>query len=189
MSASVFFSAGFLPLLAADDVADKFEPIKFDLNIFVFTWIVFGVVIMILGKFAWRPLLAKLDEREHRIASGLEEAEKAREEARRVTEEFASKVKEAQIEAQRIAAEARSSAERMASGIESKARERASKLVENARAEVAAAQRQAIEEVRRIAVDLSLTAAEAVVRQTVDEGRNRELAAKVIQEVGSGGNA
>ena len=73
----------FLPLLAAaEGEEEKFTPIVADLNLFLFTWIVFGVVIIVLSKFAWKPLAAKLDERENRIASGLEEAEKAREEAR-----------------------------------------------------------------------------------------------------------
>ena len=159
------------------------SPITFDPGITVWSWVVFGIVAFILAKMAWNPLLAAMERRENQVRDGLEEAELARQEARRITEEFDAKVKAAQADAQRMAEDARQNAEKLAADIETEARERAERLLERAREEISVAQRQAVDEVRQQAVDLSIEAAKAVLKRSVDDEDNRKLASKVIQMV------
>ena len=159
------------------------SPLDFDPGTMVWTWVVFGVVVFILAKAAWNPLLDALEKREKQVADGLREAEAARAEAKRLAEDFDAKVKQSHIEAQRIAEEARNAAERMGQELEDAARARAEALISRARDEVALAQRQALEEVREHAVDLAIQAAGAVVSKNLDEDDNRKMAGNVIKMV------
>ncbi len=159
------------------------SPLDFDPGTLFWTWIVFSVVVFIVGKAIWKPLLGALEKRETQVAEGLQEAARAREEAARISQEFDAKVKQAQVEAQRIAEEARANAENLGARLESEARERAEKLIERAREEVALAQRQALEEVRTQAVDLAIEAAGAVLKKNVDGEDNRKIASNVIKMV------
>jgi len=159
------------------------DPTAFDPGATVLTFLVFLVVVFILGLAAWRPILNALENREQQVKSGLEEAERARDEAQRISAEFEAKVKAAQAEAQRMADEARAGAERLAAQIEADAKASADKLIDRARTEIGVAQRQALDEVRKLAVDLSIDAAEALLEKSVDTDDNRKLAAKVIQMV------
>jgi F-type H+-transporting ATPase subunit b len=168
-----------LPLLAGDG----WSPLSFDPGVLIWTWVVFTFVVFILAKTTWRPLLDALERRENKVAEGLKEAEEAREEARRIAEEFEAKVKAAHVEAQRIADESRASAERLSAELEGEAKERAEQLVDRAKDEINLARRQALEEIRERAVDLAISAAGAVLEKNVDEEDNRRLAANVIQMV------
>ena len=163
--------------------AGGWSPLTFDPTTLFWTFMVFIAVVFVLAMTAWRPILNALEAREEQVKSGLEEAERAREEARRISEEFEAKVKAAQADAQRMADEARAGAERLAAQIEADAKDSAEKLIDRARTEIAVAQRHALDEVRKLAVDLSIEAAGAVLEKTVDSDDNRKLAAKVIKMV------
>lgn len=177
----MFLWASTTALALVSEEGGGYSPIQFDPNVFFWTILVFLVVMFLLGKFAWRPLLGALAERENRITGALQEAERAREEAKKMAADFDAKVREAQREASRITEEARTNGERLATEIESAARKRADQMVERARAEIQMAQRQAVEEVRRTSVELALAATEEVLKKNVDDGENRRLASNVIQ--------
>ena len=155
----------------------------FDPSVTVWTCVVFAVVVMIMAKAVWNPLLNAMEKRESQVASGLEEAERAREEAQRLTAEFDARMKEARAEAQRVADDARSQAEKIAVQVEADARANADRLIERARQEIETARRQALDEVRQLSVDVSIQAAGAVLKRSVDADDNRKLAAKVIKMV------
>lgn len=159
------------------------DPLSFDSGAVVWTFFVFIAVVFVMKKMAWGPILNALEARENQVKSGLEEAERARDEARRLSEEFDAKFKAAQADAQRMADEARAGAERLAAQIEADAKGSADKLIDRARREIAVAQRHALDEVRALAVDLSIDAAGAVLEKSVDSDDNRKLAAKVIKMV------
>jgi len=159
------------------------SPLNFDPGTLIWTFAVFTAVVLIMAKFIWRPLMNAMEAREQSVQSGLEEAANAREESRRLSAEFDEKFRQARAEAQAIADQARAAAEKLAADIEAAAQANAESLLQRARDEISMAQRQALEEVRDLAVDLSVRAAGAVLSKSVDGEDNRKLAAKVIRMV------
>ncbi len=164
----------------------SWSPLEFDPGTLFWTWVVFGMVCLILGKFVWKPLIQALEDRERKIQGGLEEAENAREEARKLRVGFEAQVKEARAESRRMADEARVNAGRLAETIEAGARANAEQLVQNARQEITLAKRQAQEELRQTAVDLAIEAASAVLQRNVGGEDNRRIASEVIGSIKGG---
>ncbi len=156
------------------------DPLKYDPGTLFWTWAVFGLVAFILSKVAWRPLIAALETREKKIEEGLGKAERAEVEARRAAAETDAKLKEAYIKADRIVEETRARGEKLSKELEADARAQADKLLVRAREEIALAKQQAMEEMRVLAVDLSIEAAGTVLGRNVGQDDNRRLASEAI---------
>lgn len=169
-----------LPLLA------EWDPLKFDPGTLFWTWAVFGLVVFVMAKFAWRPLVASLEAREKKIEDGLAKAERAETEAKRAAAETESKLKEAYAKADRIVEETRSRGEQLAKELEADARGQAEKLLARARDEITLAKDQAVEEMRVQAVDLAIEAASAVLGRSVNQDDQRRLAAASIEQMKRG---
>lgn len=183
-TSSVFSSASSLSHLTLGVAAEeKWTPLTYDPGTLIWTWVVFGAVVFLLAKFAWRPLITALEAREKKVADGLEEADRARAEAARISADFEKQVKEARAEAHRIAEQARASAEKLAAEIKVQARDEAERMIERARSEISLAQRQAMEDIRVMAVDLAIEAAGTVLQKSVDKEDNRRIAASVIESL------
>lgn len=142
------------------------------------TAVTFAILTFLLFKMAWKPILNMLEEREHRIKESLEMAEKVKEEARKTLEERKSIIDNAKNEARNIIAEGRDVAEEMQQEMLLKAKADADKMVERAKKEIEDSRDKIIQEIRDIAVDLSMTATEKLIGKSLD----REDHEKLIQE-------
>jgi F-type H+-transporting ATPase subunit b len=162
-----------LPLLSWD-------PLHFDPGTLVWTWAVFGVVVFVLAKFAWNPLVAALEAREKKMEEGILKAERAEAAARRTAAEMDEKLKDAYAKAEKIVEETRARGEQLGKELETQARAQADKLITQAREEIDLAKAQAAEELRTQAVDLALEAAATVLRRNVSQDDNRRLAREAI---------
>jgi F-type H+-transporting ATPase subunit b len=178
-------SLSMLPLLA-EGGKPSWNPLAFDPGTTALSFIVFLVVLWVLSKYAWKPLLVSIEAREKRISEALAAAEKARSEAESLRRDFEAQMKAARVEAEKAIQEGRASAEKFAQEIQNKAREEGDRLRERAKEEIDLARRQAIDDIRREAVDLALKAASVVVRRSLDEGEHRRIASEVVAEVGAG---
>ena len=98
----------------------------FEINpgLIIWTLATFGVLFLILAKFAWKPLLQALNEREGKIRSALEQADRAREEAARLLKQNEAAMARAEEEHQRMVREGRALAEKLKAEIVAKARAR-----------------------------------------------------------------
>ena len=173
-----------LPLLSGGK--PSWNPLAFDPGTTMLSFIVFMIVLYVLSKYAWKPLLATIEAREKRIADALSAAEKARAEAEALRRDFEQQTKAARMEADRALEEGRVAAERLARDIETRAHSDAERLRERAKEEIDLARRQALEDIRREAVELSIKVASVVVRKSLDDGEHRRIASEVVSEIGTG---
>lgn len=155
-----------------------------DIAVLVTNFLGFLIVLAILKRFAWGPLLAFLEERRQRIADDFKAIDRQKAEVEGLREEFSSKLKEidavkrARIqegiaEAQRVADSIKSEARRDAQDIRDRALEDATREAERARAEL-----------RDYLVDNTVRAAEKVLREKLDASKHRELITRSIDEMG-----
>ena len=113
------------PLLitTAEATSDKNPLIALTPGLYIWTIITFLLLLYILAKFAWKPLLKMLEDRENLIKSSLDDAEKAKLELERLNEESEKIMAKARVEAQEILAEGKATAEKVKEDTISKAKE------------------------------------------------------------------
>ena len=153
------------------------------LGTLIWTIATFALVLLILGKFAWPPLLAALDEREQGIRQSIDDAEQARVETEKVLDEHRQKLAVAEEEARQIIAEARDAGERVRQDTVAKAREEAQRTLEQARMSIDNEKRAAIAQLRREMADLAVHAAGAVIDANLDDDKNRGLVDDLIARI------
>ncbi len=142
----------------------------------------FLLVLGLLFLFAYKPILRLMDQRADRIRESLAASERAREEAASSQEAIESQLVEARREAQRIVEQAREAAERYRAEEMERARNEAESFVERARSEIQRERDVVVEEVRASFGDLAITAAERVVRRSLDRQAHEDLIAQVLEE-------
>lgn len=141
----------------------------------VWTAIVFLVLLGILWKFGFGPLLEALESRESHIQSALDESAAKQAEAERLLKEHKQQLADARRQAQEIVAEGKAAGERVRREIEAKAREEGQDLIARARDEIEREKDAALDELRRESVDLALAAASRLMSERMDGERDREL--------------
>ncbi len=142
----------------------------------------FLLVLILLYLFAFKPILKLMDQRADRIRESLEAADLARQEAASSQEAIQEQITEARREGQRIMDQTREAADRFRTEEMDKARQEAEAFVERAKADIARERDTAIQEVRVSFGDLAITAAERVIRSSLDRTAHESLIAQVLEE-------
>ena len=153
---------------------------------FFWTILTFLVVLFVLAKTVWKPLLASLDEREKVIRDALEEAEKARGDAQALLEDHRQQLETAHNEAREIVRQARDAAEKVNQDIVQQAREEAQQTLEQARRTIEGEKRVAIAALRQETADLAVKAAGALIDANFDDEHNRKLVDDLIDGIPQG---
>ena len=149
----------------------------------IWTIVTFVVVLLVLRRFAWKPILASMDAREAGIRRLIDDAEAAREEADRLLEEYNRRLAEAREEGRRLVAEAKESAERVRAETLERARGEAEAIVARTGTEIDLEKKKALAEIRERAVDLAIHAAERVLEESLDDARHRRVAEDYLKEL------
>lgn len=157
-----------------------------DPGLFIWTILTFLVLLALLTKFAWRPLLTALHNRQERIRQSLEEARAANDEKERLRREAAEIMRQARLEADAIISSSRSDGERVREEIRQKARAEAASIVSAAERRIELEAARARQQVRREAADLSILIASKLIRRNLSPEDNRALIDDVIGSVGGG---
>lgn len=151
-------------------------------NVFALTWnvsfwtvIIFAILLVVLAKFAFPPILGYAAAREKRIQDALDESKRQREEAERLLEQQRAELANARAEAQAIIAEGRQAAERIRQDLLNRARAEHEEMLTRARADIEAERARAIESMRREAVELALAAASRLIEKRLDNEADRKL--------------
>ena len=142
----------------------------------------FILLLGILFIFAYKPLVRLMDQRAERIRESLEAADQARLEAASSKEAVEDALNEGRREGQRLMDQAREAAERFRSEEMARARNEAEAFVERAKADIQRERDAAVEEVRANFGDLAITAAERVIRRSLDRQAHEELINQVLEE-------
>lgn len=154
-----------------------------DIGNAVWTLVIFALVIFVLGRFAWGPLLSGLQQREEFIRRSLQEAKSDREAAETQLREYETKLASAAEEAQGIVETGRREAESLRQGIEERAREEADKMVERARREIELAKQTAIKDLYATSAELAVGVAAKILEREIRAEDHERLIMDSIGEL------
>ncbi len=149
----------------------------------IWTFVTFGLLLFLLKKFAWKPLLSGLEGRESRIKNDLQGAENARREAEKSLEKHRAMMQDAELEARRVIEEARKLAEKMRVDILAQAEEQARLLASQAKADIQREKNTALLQLRAEIADLAIGAASKILGEQLDEEQNRRIVDAFIADL------
>ena len=149
--------------------------VQLDPGLFIWTIITFLLVLFLLSKFAWKPLLKVLQEREDEIKSSLKDAEVAKTELEKVNLESEKILNNARAEARKIQAESKSVSEKQRDEIIHKAKEEAKKIVVNAESQIKMEKDLAIKQIQEKVIDLTFSISEKVIKKNLTTDDNEKI--------------
>ena len=154
-----------------------------DPGLFIWTIVTFLVLLALLAKFAWRPLLEALEGRQQAIRKSLDDAQQAKQELERLQRESAEIIRQARVESESIIAESRADAGRLREEIRQKAKAEADGIVKNAERQIQLETTRALQQIRREAVDLSIAIASKLLQRNVSKEDNERLIEEALKQV------
>lgn len=143
----------------------------------------FLVLVFVLAKFAYKPVVRIMDERKNKIASDLEAADKAKEEAEAIKAEYAEKLANARQEAQVIIDNARKTAQTAHDKIMAETKAEQEQLVASAKDAIALEKKKAMDDIRAQVVSLSMIAASKIVEQKLGSEEDKQMAGKIVDSI------
>ena len=157
--------------------------VQTDPGLFIWTIVTFLVLLGMLAKYAWGPLLKALQERQDEIRQSLDDAERAKQELARLQQESTQIIAEARVEAQSIVAKSRSDAETVREDLRRKATDEAAALVTSARRQIEQETARAVQQIRHEAVDLSLAVASKLIKKNLTREDNDALIQESLGQI------
>ena len=157
--------------------------VQLDPGLFVWTILTFLLLLTVLTKFAWKPLLKMLKDREELIRSSLEDAEKAQTELAKLNAEGEKIINKARAEAQEILSQCKSSATTLKEETLKDAKEKAKVIADNAEKQILVEKEKAIEEIKSEVVNLSLSVAEKLIKKNISVEDNKALIDESLSQV------
>lgn len=152
-------------------------------GLMIWTVITFIVLLLILKKVAWKPILTALDKRESDIKESLAQAEKAKDEARKILEENQANLAKAEEESKKIIEQSRAYAESLKEQMIKDSKEQAKKIVDEAASEIQRKKDSAFEELKGQIVEIAVNAAEKIIRESLDAQKSKQVVDKYLNEV------
>ncbi|MEK6799313.1 MAG: F0F1 ATP synthase subunit B [Planctomycetota bacterium] len=168
---------------ASEETHDKPNLFTGDLGNVIWSLLTFGVVLLVLGKFAWKPILAALQKREEFIRDSLAQARRERENAERTLKEYADKLAAARAEASAIVDEGRRDAEVVKTRIEDHAKGEAQAMLDRAKREIGIAKDTAVKELYTLSAKLATLAAGKILRRELSAQEHERLIAESVAEL------
>ena len=156
---------------------------KINLGLSTWTLLVFGLLLLFLGKYAWDPMLNAVNAREQGIQDDLDQAKAEREEAASLLAEHKKQMAEARREGQQIIQASKDAGEKVREDIEAKARTEGQAMLERAREEIQRERDAAVNAIRKEAVELALAAASKLLQDNLDAGKNRDLVMGYVDDL------
>jgi F-type H+-transporting ATPase subunit b len=158
--------------------------VQVDPGLFIWTIITFLVLLTLLAKFAWGPLLQALDVRQQAIRKALDDAQLAQQELQRLEQESAQIIRRARVDAESIITQSRADAERLREEMRQKARTEADGIVRNAERQIQLETARALQQIRHEAVDLSVMIASKIIQRNITREDNEKLISDALTQIG-----
>jgi F-type H+-transporting ATPase subunit b len=152
-------------------------------GLMVWTIVAFVICLIVLKRYAFGPVQKVIDDRRDRIRESIEEADRAREEARGLLEEHRKLIGQAKSEAESILAEARKIADSQRERMRAEVEEDRQRRLEETQRQIDQATQQALGEIRREVASLSLIAAEKITRKSLTDDDQRRLIDEALSEI------
>ncbi len=157
----------------------------FDINpgLMVWTVVTFVVLVIVLGRYAWKPLLKSLQDRENGIRQALESAEKARTDAAALLKQNEQNLAKAEDEYQRLIREGKALADKLKEEIVLKAQQQAQRQLQQAEEEIQRDIDAAKQQLRTEIADLAIQAAGKILDETLDAQKHKQLVDKFLNQL------
>lgn len=149
--------------------------VQLDPGLFFWTILTFVTLSFVLSKFAWKPLLAALKEREDEINKSLDDATKAKSELEKINIQSEEIISKAKTDAQVIHSESKAMAEKVRSEMIEKAHEEVKTLKDKAEKEINMEKDRVLNDIKKEVVDLSIVVAEKLIKKNMSEDDNEKL--------------
>jgi F-type H+-transporting ATPase subunit b len=157
--------------------------VQVDPGLFIWTIVTFLILLTLLAKFAWSPLLLALESRQALIRKSLDDAQQAKQEHERLNHESAHNINRARVEAEAVITQSRSDGDRLREEIRAKARTEADHIVKNAERQIQLETSRALEQIRREAVELSVMIASKIIQRNLTKEDNERLIDEALKQV------
>jgi F-type H+-transporting ATPase subunit b len=153
------------------------------LGLMIWTLIAFGLSLWVLQKYAFPAISAALEKRRVLIDESIEHAQRTRQEADKLLEEYRARLKEAREQAEDILVRSRKAAEAFEAETREKTQKEHQEALERTRREIEAETRRALDEIRKEVADLTIIATEKVTRKALDPDDQKRLIEEALAEV------
>jgi len=146
--------------------------------------IIFGIALFFLGKFAWKPIIKALKDREKSIAEALSSSEKAKEEMKKLKDGNEKIMSEARQEKENILNEAKKIKEQIVGEAREEAKKEGQKIIESARQQINTEKQSAISDMKKGISELSIKIAEKIIRKELkDKEDQKAMINDLLKEV------
>ena len=152
--------------------------IKPEIGLIFWTALTFAILLFVLKKFAWKPILGAVGDREDSIKKALAEAENARKEMQNLQADNERILKEARAEREAMLKEARELKEKIVSDAKDQAKVEADKMVKQAQATIEGEKKAAVSEIKSQVANLSVDIAEKVIKEQL---ANKDKQLKLVE--------
>ena len=142
----------------------------------------FLLLLFLISRFAYKPILNMLNQRSEQIKESLEAADRARQEVQQAEANIQAQLDAARREGQTIIEQASRSAEQLREEIQQVARQEAETIKQRAQADFDLERQKAIADLRRQFADLTVTAAERVINESLDRAKHQSLISEVLEQ-------
>jgi F-type H+-transporting ATPase subunit b len=154
-----------------------------DPGLFIWTILTFLILLALLAKFAWRPLLQALESRHDMIRKSLDDAQQAKQELERLQLQSTEIINKARIEAEAIISRSRADGERLREELKQKARAEAESVTKTAERQIQLETGRALQQIRREAVDLSVMIASKLLQRNLSREDNERLIEEALGQL------
>lgn len=153
-------------------------------GLIIWTWITFIIVLIILRKFAWGPLLSAVEGREKNITNAIESAKRERAEAEKLLSEQKTAIASARQEAAEAVRKTQADMEKFREELMTKARKEADSLKLDAQRAINEERAKAVAELKAESAKLAITIAEKLLAERLDDAKHQALAQQFVQDLG-----
>ncbi len=158
--------------------------ISFDPGLIIWTTIIFTTLLLVLKKFAWKPILDSVDERSKSIKEALEAAEKAKQEMELLNSDNERIIQEAKLERDALLKEAREIKNKIISEAKDKAVSEADKIIVSAKDQIHNQKMKAITELKNQVAEISIEMTEKILRKELDDSeKHKELVSTILKDI------
>ncbi|MFV1965272.1 MAG: F0F1 ATP synthase subunit B [Pirellulaceae bacterium] len=161
------------------------DPSEFKSDLAIWTFVVFLCLLLLLLKFAWRPIMDGLEKRERSIAGMIDEAKASADKAAEQLRQYEAKLEAAGDKAREVLAQAQREAEGVKESIVAEAREAARRERERAVADIQTAKNVALQEITTHGVELAVTMAGRIVRRQLEPEDHAKLIREALDQLPS----
>ncbi|HEX3020565.1 MAG TPA: F0F1 ATP synthase subunit B [Chitinispirillaceae bacterium] len=154
-----------------------------DPGLAIWTWVIFGLLFIVLRKYAWGPMMDSIKSRERLVSDTVDNARKTKEELEKIAERQQAMILNAEDQARKIIDEGRQAAEDVARKVMDRARAEAQATMEDTMEKIAMEKQNAIAQIKNQAVDLIINTSEKLIEESMNDETHRKIVKKHLDNL------